>query len=82
MLVCAAARAAYLPGVGQDESEMAVEAATKGGGNRSGIGLDLGGESLQSFIHGLAMYSRQHLVLEVSVVDTGDPGGHAGQARE
>ena len=39
-------RQGSVPGVGQDESEMAVLAATKGGGDRSGIGLDLGRESL------------------------------------
>ena len=59
---------------------MAVLAASKGGGDRSGIGLDFGRDDLESLICGLAMDSRQHLVLEVSVGDTGETGGH-GQTR-
>ena len=55
-------------------------AATKGGGDRSGIILDLGSESLESLVRGLAMESRQHLVLEVSVGDIADLGGY-GQPR-
>ena len=55
---------------------MAIVAATKGRGDGSGISLDLGGEILESFVRGLAMDSCEHLVLEVSVVDTGYPGGH------
>ena len=53
---------------------MAVLTASKCGGDRSGIGLEFGREELESLICGLAMDSRQHLVLKVSVEDTGDTG--------
>ena len=56
---------------------MSKVATTKGGGDRGGISLDLGGESLKtSLVRGLAMESGEHFVLEVSVNDTGDLGGH------
>ena len=67
-------RQGSVPVGGQNESEVAVLTASKCGGDRSGIGLEFGREELESLICGLAMDSRQHLVLKVSVVDTGDTG--------
>ena len=61
---------------------MAIVAATKGRGDGSGISLDLGGEILESFVRGLAMNSREHFVLKVSVVDTGNTTGGHGQTRK
>jgi hypothetical protein len=55
---------------------MSKVATTNGGGDRGGISLDFRDESLESLVRGLAMESREHLVLEVSVNDTGDLGGH------
>jgi hypothetical protein len=67
--------------VRQNEAKVAVVAAPKRRGNGRGISLYLGRECLESFIRGLAMYSREQLVLKVGVVDTGYTGGH-GQTRE
>ncbi len=74
-------RQSGVPVGGQNESEVAVLAASERGGHRRGISLDLGSESLESFIGGLAMNSSEHLVLEVSVINTGKFGGH-GLTRE
>ena len=60
---------------------MAVETASKCGGNGSDVSLDLSRESLESVVRGLAMDSREHFVLKVSVVDTGYAGCH-GRTRE
>ncbi len=51
---------------------MAVGASSCGGGYRTGISLDFRGESLETFVCGLAMYFRQHFVLEIGVLDTGN----------
>ena len=65
-----------VPLVRQNEAKVAVVAAPKRRGNGRGISLDLGRESLESFIRGLAMYSCEQLVLKICVVDTGYTGGH------
>jgi hypothetical protein len=54
---------------GQNESKVAVLAASKCGGDRSSISFDFGHKGLKSLIDGLAMDSCQHLVLKVSVFD-------------
>ena len=60
---------------------MTIGTASKGGGNGSGVSLELSRESLESVVRGLAMDSREHFVQKVSVVDTGDTGRHD-QTRE
>ena len=65
----------------QDEAKMTIGTASKGGGNRSSVSLDLSRESLESVVRGLAMDSREHFVLKVSVVDTGKTGRH-GRTKE
>ena len=59
---------------GQNESKVAILAASKCGGDRSSISFDFGCKGLESLIDGLAMDSCQHLVLKVSVFDTGETG--------
>jgi hypothetical protein len=59
---------------GQNKSKVAVLAASKCGGDRSSISFDFGHKGLESLIDGLSMDSCQHLVLKVSVFDTGETG--------
>ena len=55
---------------------MTKVASSNGGGNGCSVGLDFEGESLDCFVCGLAMDTREDFVLKVSVIDTGDLGGH------
>jgi hypothetical protein len=54
---------------------MAVESSAEGGGHGGRVSLDLGGQELESFVHGYTVDSRQYFVLKVRiVVDTWDAG--------
>jgi hypothetical protein len=57
-------------GCSEDETEMTMEATTKGGGDGSGVGFELGVEQLKCGISGFPMDLGQQLVLKVGVFDT------------
>ena len=58
------------------QTEMAVEATPKVGRYGAGIGFQLCEKVLKRFVSGRAMNLGEHFVLEVSVIDTGEAGGH------
>ena len=61
---------------------MTIAATAKCGRNRGGIGLDLGGEILETRIAGRAMDLAEHLVHEVRLLDVGGAARQHGWSKD
>jgi hypothetical protein len=57
---------------GHNETKVAIETSTKGGGNRCGVGLQLFVESLEALVRGLATKRGKDLVRKVDFLHIRD----------